>query len=172
MKFAGSIAFALLPAFLGKVCADQAAVDETGAKVFAIDTANSDASTKTLIDIEVVNVYQEAVIIHKNIRGEMVPPSSHEDSFSTYATDGDFSSQEESFTLSAVGVDGVSKASKSYQSKAAGKSSKSVMTSTTSTTSTTATCKGRLESCSPLNTNECCSDYVCSCGGPVCACAS
>jgi hypothetical protein len=164
MKFAGSIAFALLPAFLGKVCADQAAVDETGAKVFAIDTANSDASTKTLIDIEVVNVYQEAVIIHKNIRGEMVPPSSHEDSFSTYATDGDFSSQEESFTLSAVGVDGVSKASKSYQSKAAGKSSKSFMTSTTSTT---ATCKGGGEDCTAAN--ECCSNN-CPCNGP-CRCA-
>lgn len=163
MKFAGSIAFALLPAFLGKVCADQAAVDETGAKV--IDTANSDASTKTLIDIEVVNVYQEAVIIHKNIRGEMVPPSSHEDSFSTYATDGDFSSQEESFTLSAVGVDGVSKASKSYQSKAAGKSSKSVMTSTTSTT---ATCKDFRDPCT--DNSECCSNK-CPCVGTLCVCA-
>ena len=58
MKIAGRFAFALLPGFMGKVCADQAVVDEMGAKemVFAVNKAHSDTPTKTLIDIEAFNV--------------------------------------------------------------------------------------------------------------------
>jgi hypothetical protein len=83
-----NVALALFPASVVKVFAEDQAVIEWEAldestgettkdeTVQAVEWAYSDATaTKQVIDIGVLNVYEEPVTIYKGVRAEMVPPN-------------------------------------------------------------------------------------------------
>jgi len=83
-----NVALALFPASVAKVFAEDQAVIEWEAldestgettkdeTVQAVEWAYSDATaTKQVIDIGVLNVYEDPVTIYKGVRAEMVPPN-------------------------------------------------------------------------------------------------